>query len=59
MIKDSNIESNKYEPVCSAQVNNIHVVVMANFLPDYRNINEDRVVIIYCNDAINAAHELK
>nr|QBM00782.1 replication initiator protein 2 [Faba bean necrotic stunt alphasatellite 2]QBM00783.1 replication initiator protein 2 [Faba bean necrotic stunt alphasatellite 2]QBM00784.1 replication initiator protein 2 [Faba bean necrotic stunt alphasatellite 2]QBO59871.1 replication initiator protein 2 [Faba bean necrotic stunt alphasatellite 2] len=48
MLKDRIIISNKYEPVTNCQLANIHVIVMANFLPDYCKISEDRINIIYC-----------
>lgn len=48
MFKDRIIISNKYEPVTNCQVANIHVIVMANFLPDVTKISEDRIRIIYC-----------
>ncbi|BAA33980.1 viral replication-associated protein [Milk vetch dwarf C1 alphasatellite] len=48
MLKDRIIISNKYEPITNCQVYNIHVIVMANFLPDVTKISEDRIKIIYC-----------
>nr|QIH29497.1 replication initiator protein [Parsley severe stunt alphasatellite 4] len=48
MMKDRIIISNKYEPVTNCQLGNIHVIVMANFLPDVTKISEDRLNIIYC-----------
>ncbi|ARI50301.1 satellite replication initiator protein [Sophora alopecuroides yellow stunt alphasatellite 6] len=48
MLKDRIIISNKYEPITNCQVANIHVIVMANFLPDVTKISEDRLIIINC-----------
>ncbi|AVX29424.1 replication initiator protein [Coconut foliar decay alphasatellite 3] len=47
-LKDRVIESTKYKPVKIIELCNIHVVVMANFLPDYMKISEDRIKIIRC-----------
>nr|QJX15718.1 satellite replication initiator protein [Pea necrotic yellow dwarf alphasatellite 1] len=48
MLKDRIIISNKYEPITNCQLDNIHVIVMANFLPDVTKISNDRIKIIYC-----------
>lgn len=47
-LKDRIIESTKYKPVKIVELNCIHVIVMANFKPDYCKISEDRIKIIYC-----------
>ncbi|AGZ80848.1 Rep [Cardamom bushy dwarf alphasatellite] len=47
-LKDRVIESTKYKPVKKVRMNRIHVIVMANFMPDYCKISEDRIKIIYC-----------
>lgn len=48
-MKDRVIVSTKYEPVQTCVVNPIHVVVMANFLPDLKKISSDRCTVIDCN----------
>ena len=48
MLKDRIIISNKYEPITNCQLAYIHVIVLANFLPDVTKISEDRIKIIYC-----------
>ncbi|QBO55998.1 replication-associated protein [Parsley severe stunt alphasatellite 3] len=48
MFKDRIIQSDKYEPCTVPCINNIHVVVFANMLPDPTKISEDRYEIIYC-----------
>nr|UYS88334.1 alpha replication associated protein [Cotton leaf curl Gezira alphasatellite] len=47
MIKNRTIYSYKYEPVGFIDPTcNVHVIVMANFLPDYERISEDRIKLI-------------
>lgn len=48
MIKDRTLISNKYEPISIPAWNSVHVVVMANFLPDYEKISKDRIKLIEC-----------
>nr|WGT79605.1 satellite replication initiator protein [Sophora alopecuroides yellow stunt alphasatellite 4] len=48
MFKDRIIQSDKYEPCTIPCINNIHVVVFANMLPDPTKISEDRYEIINC-----------
>lgn len=48
MIKDRTLISNKYEPISIPDWNNAHVIVMANFLPDYEKISKDRITLIEC-----------
>nr|AAA61875.1 ORF V1 [Banana bunchy top virus]AAA61877.1 ORF V1 [Banana bunchy top virus] len=47
-LKDRVIESTKYKPIKLVELNNIHVIVMANFMPEFCKISEDRIKIIYC-----------
>nr|QKI28856.1 Rep [Pittosporum tobira alphasatellite] len=49
MLKDRMIISNKYEPLTAYNQNDIHVVVMANFEPDFEKISRDRIKVINCN----------
>ena len=49
MFKDRMIVSNKYEPIMMPLLDNIHVVVMCNFLPDFEKISEDRIYVINCD----------
>nr|ALB26257.1 replication associated protein [Bhendi yellow vein mosaic virus-associated alphasatellite] len=47
MVKNRTVYSYKYEPVGFIDPTcNVHVVVMANFLPDYERISEDRIKLI-------------
>ncbi|CBY89000.1 replication protein [Hollyhock yellow vein virus associated symptomless alphasatellite] len=47
MVKNRTVYSYKYEPVGFIDpTSNVHVVVMANFLPDYERISEDRIKLI-------------
>lgn len=48
MFKDRTIISNKYEPLTVFSHDTIHVVVMANFLPDFSRISRDRVHVLSC-----------
>ncbi|ATU31571.1 replication-associated protein [Faba bean necrotic yellows virus associated alphasatellite 2] len=48
LIKNRTIFSYKYEPVGCIINNKIHVIVLANVLPDYEKISQDRIKIIYC-----------
>nr|QLM02671.1 satellite replication initiator protein [Parsley severe stunt alphasatellite 3] len=48
MFKDRIIQSDKYEPCTIPCINNIHVVVFANMLPDPTKISEDRYDSIFC-----------
>lgn len=48
MFKDRLLISNKYEPISSYSDKPVHLVVMANFLPDFSKISVDRVVLINC-----------
>nr|BAS02105.1 hypothetical protein [Cardamom bushy dwarf virus] len=48
-IKDRVIESTKYKPIKIIEVNRVHVIVMANFMPDYCKISEDRIKTINCS----------
>lgn len=48
LIKNRTIFSYKYEPVGAIINNKIHVIVLANVLPDYEKISKDRIKIIYC-----------
>lgn len=48
-LKDRIIDSTKYEPCQMAEVNNVHVIVMSNFLPEEGKFSADRVHKIYCN----------
>ncbi|AEF97834.1 replication initiation protein [Banana bunchy top alphasatellite 3] len=47
-LKDRVIESTKYKPIKIVELDRIHVIVMANFMPDFCKISEDRINIIYC-----------
>nr|WET17281.1 replication associated protein [Banana bunchy top alphasatellite 2]WET17282.1 replication associated protein [Banana bunchy top alphasatellite 2] len=47
-LKDRVIESTKYKPVKYLELNSVHVIVMANFLPDMCKISEDRIKIVAC-----------
>lgn len=47
-LKDRIIESTKYEPCQSLQVNSIHVIVMSNFLPEEGRFSSDRVKLVNC-----------
>nr|ACJ36781.1 replication initiation protein [Banana bunchy top virus satellite Y] len=47
-LKDRVIESTKYKPIKIVELGKIHVIVMANFMPDFCKISEDRIKIIYC-----------
>nr|ACC78728.1 replication-like protein [Gossypium mustelinum symptomless alphasatellite] len=47
MVKNRTVYSYKYEPVGFIDPTcNVHVVVMANFLPDYERISQDRIKLI-------------
>lgn len=48
MFKDRTLISNKYEPLTGFSHKPIHVVVMANFLPDYEKISRDRIYVLTC-----------
>nr|WGT79604.1 satellite replication initiator protein [Sophora alopecuroides yellow stunt alphasatellite 3] len=48
LIKNRTIYSYKYEPLGAIIKNKIHVVVLANILPDYEKISQDRIKLIYC-----------
>lgn len=52
MFKDRTLISNKYEPLSVGSDICVHVVVMANFLPDHSKISSDRVIVVYCDDKI-------
>lgn len=47
-VKDRQIRSTKYRPISHTELNNVHVILMANRLPDYQKIFEDRIKLIYC-----------
>ncbi|QGV56707.1 satellite replication initiator protein [Milk vetch chlorotic dwarf virus alphasatellite 1] len=48
LIKNRTIFSYKYEPVGCIVNNKIHVIVLANVLPDYEKISQDRIKMICC-----------
>ncbi|QBF29185.1 satellite replication initiator protein [Sophora yellow stunt alphasatellite 3] len=48
LIKNRTIYSYKYEPIGAIIKNKIHVIVLANVLPDYTKISQDRIKIIEC-----------
>lgn len=49
MFKDRALISNKYEPVTIQSDTPVHVVVMANFLPDFNKISHDRIILLECD----------
>ena len=49
MFKDRALISNKYEPISVGSDKCIHLVVMANFRPDYSKISADRIKFIECD----------
>nr|WET17292.1 replication associated protein [Banana bunchy top alphasatellite 3]WET17295.1 replication associated protein [Banana bunchy top alphasatellite 3]WET17296.1 replication associated protein [Banana bunchy top alphasatellite 3] len=46
-LKDRVIESTKYKPIKIIELNRVHVIVMANFMPEYCKISEDRIKLIF------------
>lgn len=47
--KDRILLNSKYKCFTCCEINNVHVVVMANILPDFALISSDRVIVIKCN----------
>ncbi|GKV53977.1 hypothetical protein SLEP1_g60488 [Rubroshorea leprosula] len=48
MVKNRNIQVTKYRSYRIRELNQVHVVVMSNHLPDYCKISVDRIKLIEC-----------
>jgi len=58
-VKNRVIPKMKYRSLIAFDANNVHVVVMANVMPDYDKISKDRIVLIECGFATSSKFKVK